>query len=196
MRCASLAEEMLDRGWHVEFCADSDSVPLAGERLAEIGCDVRPGFTPVSAHIWRGLKSARLWHRCSTRTSLIPTYRGAVTAAIPTLTFIDGSTVGNRHRICRPELRCGAQLGPLEGRQVRRPSARAGGSYMPYFRAGRVRRLRPTNHRGQGRRVDRAVGVVRAGGAWEAWKNTRGRLQGGHAGQEKPARVGVEHTQI
>ena len=76
MRCASLAEEMLDRGWHVEFCADSDSVPLAGERLAEIGCDVRPGLHPVSAHMAWVEESALYGIGVRPRTSLIPTYRG------------------------------------------------------------------------------------------------------------------------
>ena len=141
MRCASLAEEMLDRGWHVEFCADSDSVPLAGERLAEIGCDVRPGLHSVSAHMaW--VEESALTASVFDSSLLDPDISRAVTTAIPTLTFIDGSTRGQSASVYVDQ-NYGAERAawPIGGTSSPSAPRLAGSSYAGL--ADRVRRLGP-----------------------------------------------------
>ena len=124
-RDARLAEEMLDRGWHVEFCADSDSVPPAGERLAEIGCDVRPGFTSIGFYMaW--VEESALTASVFDSYLLDPDISRAVTTAIPTLTFIDGSTRGQSASVYVDQ-NYGAERAawPIGGTSgPRRPSAR------------------------------------------------------------------------
>lgn len=98
MRCAALAEEMIQRGWHVEFCTNADSVSIAKARLTELGCEWRPALDTPAEHI--------VW---ATRSSLDATVFDSyilgstvsleLSRMMPTLAFIDGHARGQSAHI-------------------------------------------------------------------------------------------------
>jgi spore coat polysaccharide biosynthesis predicted glycosyltransferase SpsG len=90
MRSAALAEEMISRGWHVEFCADVASASLARSRLNELGCAWRTPLITASQH--RGwLSSSKLDAVVIDSYLLDPEVSQELTRCVPTLTVIDGS---------------------------------------------------------------------------------------------------------
>lgn len=141
MRCASLAEELLARGWSVEFCSDAESVPLAVARIAELGCDSRSSLSSVPEHLeWVATSSLDL--------VIIDSYvldaqvSRVLTEVIPTLAIIDGAARGQSASLYIDQ-NFGAEQRPWPSADVPQPAAQrlAGTEYA--LIADRFRRLRP-----------------------------------------------------
>ena len=165
MRCASLAEEMLTRGWQVEFYADVASVPLAQARLAELGCEWYPALQTPEEHVaW--VNSRALDAVVIDSYLLEPGVSRELAEARPTLAVIDGSPRGQAASIYLDQ-NYGAERVPWPPADVPKPAAQrlAGTDYA--LLSDQFRRLRPATQQGTGR-ADAALRVVVALGGTDA----------------------------
>lgn len=142
MRSASLAEEMLVRGWHVEFSCDAASVPLAESRLAELGCTSIPALQTPMEHL-RWLSDRRLDATVIDSYTLDPRVSRVITTKAQTLSFIDGNPRGQSASIYLDQ-NYGAERLRVELSQIPSPRALrlAGTGYAVL--SDRIRKLRPS----------------------------------------------------
>ncbi len=98
MRCASLAEEMLDRGWTIEFSCDDGAVPIAQSRLQQLECNVVPALSSPEEHnSW--VEERRLDAVVIDSYLLAPDVSRSLVSEIPILAIIDGETRGQSARL-------------------------------------------------------------------------------------------------
>lgn len=138
-----MAEELISRGWHVEFACSAEAVPLARSRLRQLSCRVVAGLVSAADHLaW--MRSSELDAVVIDSYSLPSDVSASILRRVPVLAFVDGSARGQSASLYVDQ-NFGAEARSWPWPEVPEPLAQVLAGTDFAIVADAVRSLRPAN---------------------------------------------------